>query len=93
MPGLLLEVSCQVSGNPMPNVKWLVDGVNYNDRKLEELTDEPFVISISNYNSSLVNNILVMKMDVPKKAVKYECILNDNITVRQNYIEILGEYL
>ena len=90
MPGLLLEVSCQVRGYPIPNLKWIVDGVNYNERKFEILNDEPFVINIPDKNASLVNNILVMKIDSPKKPIKYECILNDNITIRTNYIEIIG---
>ena len=71
-------------------MKWFINGVNYNERKFEILTDEPFVINITDKNTSLTNNILVMKIDNSKKMAKYECVLNDNITIRQHYIEITG---
>jgi hypothetical protein len=71
-------------------LKWFINGVNYNERKFEILTDEPFVINITDKNTSLTNNILVMKIDNSKKMAKYECVLNDNITIRQHYIEITG---
>ena len=83
-------MSCQVSGNPIPNLKWVIDGVNYNEKKFEMLTDEPFVINITEKNASIINNILVMKIDNARRSAKYECILNDNITIRKNFIEIIG---
>ena len=54
------------------------------------LTDEPFIINITDKNNSYVNNILVMKVDSARKQAKYECVLNDNITIRRNFIEIIG---
>lgn len=91
MPGILLEISCKVHGNPLPNLKWLIDGVNFNEKTFQHLNDEPFVINITDRNGSLINNILVMKIDHVSKLSKYECILNDNITVIRNYIEIIDK--
>lgn len=93
IPGLLLEVSCQVSGYPMPKLKWIIDGVNYNEKKFEMLTDEPFVINLAEKNASIMNNILVMKMDNSRRVAKYECILNDNITIKKHFIEIMGNII
>ena len=78
-----------VYGTQDANIKWLIDGVNYSNRKFEFLTDEPFVINITYKNSSQLNHILVMKTDNARNLSKFECILNDNITIRQHYIKIL----
>ena len=92
VPGLIFELSCRVSGNPMPTLKWLIDGVNYSDRKFETLTDEPFVINITNKNASAVlNHILIMKIDARRPVARYQCVLNDTIAVRDHYIEIVDE--
>ena len=77
--------------NPEPNIKWLIDGVNYSIKKFEYLTDEPFVINITYRNSTQINHILVMKTDNQRNLSKYECILNDNITIRQHYIKVIGK--
>ena len=37
----------------------------------------------------MVNNILVMKIDNPKKLAKYECVLNDSIVIRQHYVQVI----
>ena len=76
----------------MPNLKWVIDGVNYNEKKFEMLTDEPFVINITDKNASIINNILVMKIDTARRVGKYECILNNNVTIRKNFIEIVGNF-
>lgn len=91
IPGLLLEISCVVSGNPEPSIKWLIDGVNYSNKKFEFLTDDPFVINIANRNSSQINHILVMRTDNQRNLSKYECILNDNVTIREHYIRVVDE--
>lgn len=76
----------------MRSLKWLVDGVNYNEKTaLKLIPDEPFVINITDQNEAATHNILVMKIDYAKQAAKYECILNDNITVKSYYIEIIGK--
>ena len=38
-----------------------------------------------------MNHILVFKMDNKRKEAKYECILNDKITVRKHYIKVIDE--
>ena len=76
----------------MPNLKWVIDGVNYNEKKFEMLTDEPFVINITDKNASIINNILVMKIDTARRVSKYECILDNNVTIRRNFIEIVGNF-
>ena len=91
IPGLLFELSCQVSGNPRPRIKWLIDGVNYSEKKFETFTDEPFVINITFMDTWHMNHILVFKMDNKRKQAKYECILNDNITIREHYINVIDE--
>ena len=40
-----------------------------------------------------MNHILVFKMDNPRRLAKYECILNDEITIREHFIQILGKFL
>jgi hypothetical protein len=91
IPGLLFELSCQVSGNPRPKIKWLIDGINYSEKKFETFTDEPFVINITFIDTWQMNHILVFKMDNKRKEAKYECILNDKITVRKHYIKVIDE--
>lgn len=91
IPGLLFELSCQVSGNPRPRIKWLIDGVNYSEKKFESFTDEPFVINITFRDTWHMNHILVFKMDNQRQLAKYECILNDNITIREHYIKVIEE--
>ena len=91
IPGLLLEIGCQAYGNPLPKLKWLVDGVDYNNKNLTVLSDEPFVINIDDKNNSLSENILIMKIDHSRPLTKYECILNDNQTVREHFIQIYGK--
>lgn len=93
IPGLILEIACQVKGSTIKSLKWLVDGVNYNDKKISQTAShDPFVVSIEDKNNSLVNNLLVIRMDYSRPVSKFECILNDNITVRTHYLEILGKY-
>ncbi len=91
IPGLLFELSCQVSGNPRPRIKWLIDGVNYSEKKFESFTDEPFVINITFMDTWHMNHILVFKMDNKRNLAKYECILNDNVTIREHYIKVIDE--
>ena len=91
IPGLLFELSCQVTGNPRPKIKWLIDGVNYSEKKFESFTDEPFVINITFLDNWSMNHILVFKMDNPRTVSKYECILNDNITIRRHFIKVVDE--
>lgn len=75
----------------MNSVKWLIDGVDFNDKiSFKQITDDPFVINITDPNDSSIHNILVMKIDTPRKLAKYECILNDNIVVKSHFIEIIG---
>ena len=94
MPGLILELSCQVRGEPMPNLTWLIDGINYNKAYEDIQMDSLFVIQLADTNNSLVNNELIMKIDDAQKQSKFECILNenvnDNLTIRKNFIEIIG---
>ena len=80
------------SRNPRPKLKWLIDGVNYSEKKFEAFTDEPFVINITYVDNWLMNHILVFKMDNPRRLAKYECILNDEITIREHFIQILGTF-
>jgi hypothetical protein len=75
----------------LPKLKWLVNGENYSEKKLEILTDEPFVLSLVYKNGTLLNHILVMKMDNPRKLIKYECILNDNVTIREHFVQVIDE--
>ena len=70
----------------------MIDGVNYSTKKFEFLTDEPFVINITYRNTSQLNHILVMKTDNARNLSKYECILNDNTTIRQHFIKVIGKY-
>lgn len=74
------------------SLKWLIDGVNYNDKNIFPETDEPFIINIKDMNNTFVNNILVMNIGNVKPVSKYECILNDNVTVRTHFITIIGNY-
>lgn len=38
-----------------------------------------------------MNHILVFKMDNERKEAKYECILNDKISIREHYIKVVDE--
>lgn len=96
VPGLLLELNCQVSGQPINSVQWLIDGVSLDDEQSKEnepsdITDKPFLINITDPKDASLHAILVMKIDTAKKPAKYECLLNDQIVVRSHFIEIVEQ--
>lgn len=77
---------------PINSVKWLIDGVNFNEKNsFKQITDDPFVINITDPNDASLHNILVMKIDNPRKLAKYECVLNEDTVVKSHYIEIIGK--
>ena len=74
----------------MPKIKWLIDNENYSEKEMGTLTNEPFVIDITDKNSkNTLNHILIMKIDGERKLAKYECIVNDTLIVRRHFIRII----
>ena len=89
IPDVLLSLSCSIKlVNNINQQKFILTWF-LNSEQIKNNTDELYYLETRKNDSEFIL-ILRMKIDKPKNLSKFQCILNNNIIIKEHSIQIKG---